>query len=237
MVSCDSDWAGDTEFFYSRGGCLIEAWGGLVSWSSFKIKSVMASSLESEYAAASTAVRQALWFRHLLADMGYGNIEGVQVWGKLCDDDYKTGVLSKLVDPQEKPMRLTVCCDNKGAIAVGNAQLLHNRTKHINVRHHLVKQEIARGHIGMMYINTKFNKADLLTKTFVRARHRELANMLLEIKVGNKFVDFEGRELQHEERAPRRMRLYATYNIVGQTSWKTFESNKQMTANYRSAGD
>ena len=62
----------------------------------------------------------------------------------------------------------------------------------------------------MMYQTTKANKADLLTKTFVRARHRELTNLLLEIRRGEEFLDFNGNVLQHELRAPRRRCLYKT---------------------------
>ena len=68
----DSDWAGDKESFYTRGGYNFMAWSGVVSWSSYMIKSVAASSCEAEYMSAAQAVRELMWLRYCFSDLGHG---------------------------------------------------------------------------------------------------------------------------------------------------------------------
>ena len=60
--------------------------GTPISWASQKMKAVAAASCENEYMAASRAVRESIWLRYLLSDMGYSEIRMGHL-GKHCDRD------------------------------------------------------------------------------------------------------------------------------------------------------
>ena len=115
----DSDWAGDPDSKYSRGGYVFESWQAPVSWASCKLKAVAASSAESEYMAMSLATREAVWLRLLFSDMGYGDLSA-ESYGDLCDKDYKKVRLSDKFDPFETAMMLHG--DNKAALAMSKTR-------------------------------------------------------------------------------------------------------------------
>ena len=130
VVYCDSDWAGDGETFHTRGGYVCTTFGSPVSWSSFKIKSVTASSCEAEYMAAAHAVRECIWLRYLLSDLGYGDLQPTQ-YSKLCGKDYEKERMLERCSHLEIPVMM--CGDNKGCIAISKNPVLHKRSKHIHI--------------------------------------------------------------------------------------------------------
>jgi hypothetical protein len=58
-----------------------------------------------------------------------------------------------------------VLCDNKSAIAMGHTDALHSRSKHIDIRHHFIREQIEKGRISLQWISTQEQVADILTKT------------------------------------------------------------------------
>ena len=58
-----------------------------------------------------------------------------------------------------------VFCDNQSAIFLTKDQMFHERTKHIDVRYHFVRDIIARGDIVVSKISTHENPADMMTKS------------------------------------------------------------------------
>ena len=136
----DSDWAGDGESFYTRGGWIFQSWQGTVSWSSYMIKSIAASSCEAEYMSAAQAVRESKWLRYLFSDLGYGDLMPTH-FSKLCGDDYRKERLLETGTLSEVPMRVPVmlCCDNQAAIRLSKNPVLHRRSKHIHINFHIVR--------------------------------------------------------------------------------------------------
>ena len=204
---CDSDWSGDYLVDgSSRGGHLMTCWQTPVSWASFKLKAVAASSCEAEYMAASQLAREARWMRYLLSDLGYGDLR-VTDYGKFCDKDYAKVRMSDLVDRKERPI---MCCgDNKGANAITENPVLHRRTKHIHIRYHLVRAEVQKGHLTFVYINTKENIADLLTKGLVRVTHRYLVDKIMNVVDKHGVVrNTKGDEIAMVEADPARDKVY-----------------------------
>lgn len=59
----------------------------------------------------------------------------------------------------------TVFCDNQSAIFLTKDQMFHERTKHIDVRYHFVRDIIARGDIVVSKISTHENPLDMMTKS------------------------------------------------------------------------
>ena len=207
----DSDWSGDKETSETRGGYIVEMWQGAVSWSSFKIKSIAASSCESEYMASFHCVRETKWLRYLLSDMGYGDLSPTH-FGNIDDRDYKR---EKLPDYGRKDERLEmptlVCCDNQGTVKISANPVLHKRSKHIHLKYHLVRLEVNKRHVRLKYVNTAENLADLFTKVLPKATHEYLTSRIMRRVKDGVVLDFRGKEL--EGWSPRgcvQTELYAT---------------------------
>ena len=54
--------------------------------------------------------------------------------------------------------------DNQATIALAKNPVLHEKTKHIDTRHHFIRQAVQKGYVKLQYINTDENIADVLTK-------------------------------------------------------------------------
>jgi hypothetical protein len=105
-----------------------------VSWSSKKQTSVALSTVEVEYVAAGQCCVQLLWMRQTLQDFGYN--------------------LSKV----------SLLCDNESAIRLADNPVKHSRTKHIDIRHHFLRDHQQMGDIDIYHISTKNQLADMFTK-------------------------------------------------------------------------
>ena len=57
-----------------------------------------------------------------------------------------------------------VLCDNKSAIVVSKNPALHSRMKHVNIRHHFIRDHVSKKDVELVYIPTADQKADIFTK-------------------------------------------------------------------------
>jgi hypothetical protein len=117
----------------------------LVSWSPKKQTSVALSTAEAKYVAAGQCCAQLLWMRQTLRDFGYN--------------------LSKV----------PLLCDNESAIRMADNPVEHSRTKHIDIRHHFLRDHQQKGDIEVFHISTENQLVDIFTKpldekTFCRLR-------------------------------------------------------------------
>ena len=119
--------------------------GNPVSWQSQKQKIVALSSCEAEYVAATTAACQGVWLCRLMED--------------LVDRSCSTS---------------TIFIDNKSAIQLCKNPVFHDRSKHIEVRYHFIRECIEAGKISVDYVSTDEQLADILTKPLGRTRFLEL---------------------------------------------------------------
>ncbi|KAG6509651.1 hypothetical protein ZIOFF_027651 [Zingiber officinale] len=108
-----SDLGGSLDDMKSTSGYCFSFGSAIFSWVSKKQQSVAQSSAEAEYISASVATSQAIWLRKILADLGHHQIEGT-----------------------------VLHCDNKSAIAMAKNPVHHNRTRHIALKHHFIRQAI-----------------------------------------------------------------------------------------------
>ncbi|GJX32598.1 hypothetical protein Tco_0242453 [Tanacetum coccineum] len=78
-------------------------------------------------------------------------------------------------------MQTKIHVDNESAICVVKNHVYHSKTKHIEIRHHFIRDSYEKKLIEMVKIHTDYNVADLLTKAFDVTRYRGLSiNELLE---------------------------------------------------------
>ena len=57
-----------------------------------------------------------------------------------------------------------VFCDNQGAVLFSKDRMFHDRTKHIDIRHHYIREVVAKSDLKVVKISTNDNAADMLTK-------------------------------------------------------------------------
>jgi hypothetical protein len=151
----DSDYAGDKQTRTSVFGYIIYFCGAPIAWKSKASKSVTLSSTEAEYVALSEITKEIMFVKQVLETM---NI--------------------KIKLP------ITVRVDNVGAIYLSNNFSLGQRTKHIDIRHHFVREFVEDGIIKTIFIPTNDNDADIFTKntsedTFNRHTMKHLEDIRL----------------------------------------------------------
>ena len=142
----DADMAGNIDDRKSTSGALFTLGGCPVSWQSQKQKVVALSSCEAEYIAATTAACQGVWLDRLLSELTEKN--------------------------SSKPA--TIFVDNKSAIQLSKNPVFHDRSKHIEVRFHFIRESIEQGKIAVEYIRTEDQLADILTKPLGRVKFQDL---------------------------------------------------------------
>ena len=145
----DADWAGDLDDRHSTSGNLFIMAGATISWTSKKQATVALSTAEAEYIALNTATQEAIWLQRLLAD--------------LSDIQYKPTIIMG---------------DNQGSIAIARNPVFHSRTKHIDIRHHFIREAIQDGVIDLRFCPTNEMIADVLTKPLSRNRFEQLRRLI-----------------------------------------------------------
>ncbi|KAL0702312.1 hypothetical protein Bca4012_058434 [Brassica carinata] len=132
---CDADWAGDRVDRRSTTGYCTFIGGNLVTWKSKKQKVVSCSSAEAEYRAMRKLTSELIWIRNLLKDLGI-----------------------------ETATPITMHCDNQAAIHIASNSVFHERTKHIEVDCHKVRQAVEQKIILPCYTRSEDQLADIFTK-------------------------------------------------------------------------
>ena len=144
----DASWA-ETEGRHSTSGVVFMHCDGPISWLSKQQSVVALSTAEAEYIAAYEATKEAAWLRQL-----YQGIENAPT----------------------SPIVLHI--DNQSAINIANKSETSKRCKHMDIKFHYVRQEIANNHIITKHCYTESMVADILTKSLSRDRFVKLRDML-----------------------------------------------------------
>ena len=137
---CDADFAGDLDTRRSTTGYVFILGGGAISWSSRLQPTVAASTTEAEYMAAAYAIKEGLWLRTLLSEIG--------------------------LDASTIPIK----ADNQGAIKLLKNPVFSMRSKHIDIIYHFARERVARKDVIFKYIPTDQMVADALTKPLPQAK-------------------------------------------------------------------
>ena len=133
---CDADWANESDTRRSVTGNIFLFQGGPVTWQSKLQSTVALSTTEAEYMALSAGCQEAMWLRALIKDL----------------------------QPALISSPTTLYNDNKGAIDLVKNSGYRSRTKHIDIRHHFIREMNENGEIVVDYLPTTEMTADALTK-------------------------------------------------------------------------
>ena len=144
----DSNYAGCKIDRKSTSGTCQLLGRSLVSWSSKKQNSVALLTTEAEYISAGNCCAQLLWMKATLNDF------------------------------EIKFKQVPLYCNNESAIKMTNSPVQHSRTKHIDVRHHFIRDHQQKGDISIESIGTEDQLADIFTKPLDEKRYCKLRNKL-----------------------------------------------------------
>lgn len=147
----DADWGNDAGDRKSYTGYVFMMAGGPISWESKKQPTVALSSTESEYMAATQGAKEVVFIRNLLQELDQHNSD----------------------DPT------TLYCDNFGAGELSRNIGYHSRSKHIDLRHHFIRELVENETIVVKHIGTTEMLADILTKALAKTKHVYINNKLL----------------------------------------------------------
>ena len=137
----------NTDDLKSTLGYVFLSSGGAITWRSKKQTTRALSSTEAEYIALSEAGREICWLRALYHELGF---------------------------PQNSPTILKG--DNNGSIAMVKNPQFHQRSKHIDIRYHWIRDQIAKETIDLESCRDPDQTADILTKALPRPKHQKHVN-------------------------------------------------------------
>ncbi|KAK2401717.1 putative mitochondrial protein [Trifolium repens] len=131
---CDADYAGDKIERKSTSGNCQFIGENLISWASKRQTTIALSTTEAEYISAAKCCTQLLWMKYQL-------------------EDYNIAESS-----------IPLYCDNTAAIHLSKNPILHSRAKHIEIKHHFIRDHVQKGTIDIQFIDTEHQWADIFTK-------------------------------------------------------------------------
>lgn len=144
----DADWGSDRLDRKSFSGYVFKFCGGSISWKSCKQRTVALSTTEAEYMALSDATKEAIYLRNLLFELT-GRLDCIEIYN-----------------------------DNQSAQKLANNPIFHDRSKHIDIRYHFLRDAVLENKISLKYLSTEEMVADILTKPLQNVKNKKFLGYL-----------------------------------------------------------
>lgn len=145
----DADYSSEIDKRRSCTGYVVKLAGGAISWHSKRQEIVALSSTEAEYIALSTTVKESLWVSQFIHEMSNINIQPMKIY-----------------------------CDNTSTMKLAKSDAYRERTKHIDVRFHHIRDNIEDAKVSLEYIQTDDMTADVLTKALGGPKTKKFAKQM-----------------------------------------------------------
>ncbi|KAL0312877.1 UNVERIFIED_CONTAM: Retrovirus-related Pol polyprotein from transposon TNT 1-94 [Sesamum radiatum] len=137
----DASWITNVEDHSSTSGWVFLLGGGAISWASKKQTCITNSTMESEFIALAAAGKEAEWLRNLIHE--------IPLW-------------PKPISP------ISIYCDSAATLAKASSQMYNGKSRHLGVRHSMIRDLIMNGVISVEFVRSQHNLADHLTKGLAR---------------------------------------------------------------------
>ena len=137
----DASWITNIEDHSSTSGWVFLLGGGAISWSSKKQTCITGSTMESEFVALAAAGKEAEWLRDLIHE--------IPLW-------------PKPISP------ISIHCNSAPTLSKAYSQVFNGKSRHLGVRHSMVRELITHGIISVDWVRSQQNLADHLTKGLAR---------------------------------------------------------------------
>ena len=128
--------------------------GPALSWKTKKQSTVALSSCESEYMALCATTQEAIYLSNLLHDF------------------------NSVVHKSAERKSVIINVDNQGAIALAKNPVHHNRSKHIDIKYHFIRENVVNNNVSLIYVPSENNIADLMTKPASKVKLCKFRNSL-----------------------------------------------------------
>ncbi len=164
---------------------------GLVSWCSKKQATVVLSSTEAEYIALTLAAKEATWLRLLLTEFGLLQPDQQHALIKVSEYNISAYAIHKDLglkhreenesvesEKQAAPIVIPLKGDNQGSITLARNPVFHSRTKHIDIQHYYICDEVTLKRIELSYVPTDQMIADGLTKALTHVKFHSFVEQM-----------------------------------------------------------
>jgi hypothetical protein len=145
----DSNWVGSVSDRKRTSGCCFSLRSTMTSWQSRKQSSIALNTVEAECIVACSASCEVIWLRKLLTGLSDLEMEAT-----------------------------VILCDNQSCIKMTKNPVFHDKSKHIEIRHHYIRDMVQRRAIKLQYVGTDEQVADVLTKPLSRVKFEHFRDKL-----------------------------------------------------------
>ncbi len=169
-VYTDSDWGGNHNDGTSTTGYLVQINGQTISWGSKKQHSVALSTAEAEYMALTEGAKELLWQQTLLLEILH-----------MCAGQEEKLKIGKVMNEETAPslIKSTLYCDNQAAVAMVKNETHHQRSKHIALKYHFIREKVENKKMNVEWVNTQQQLADIFTKPLPRDQFHMLKDTIM----------------------------------------------------------
>ena len=130
--------------------------GATISWAAKKQQTVALPTAEAEYMGISAGLQELLWIKQYISELL-----------TLQDQDIETSTTPILY------------CDNQAAVSISHNDIHYHRTKHIDIRHHFIRDHVKQANVKLEWISTQEQIADTLTKALDTANFKKFTHAMM----------------------------------------------------------